>query len=172
MVRRPSTPNYRAARRAQSCRLRVRAFTYSAPSRSSNRPEIWRHLSEGGRSLSRRYLEDEPADVRTLRAAVNMPLVSVFAVGTVRLDARQAHGAAGAVRAFPMIEIRRHSDAFLPPSGVAGHLSKRASSGLAGSDEFVAMPSVATTVKARRSLPPLEEWKDIREPWHICRVSG
>src|SRR5437899_8235827 len=49
---------------------------------------------------------------------VNMPLVTVFAVRTVRLDARQAHGAAGTVRAFPMIEIRRHGDALslpLPP---------------------------------------------------------
>jgi hypothetical protein len=61
--------------------------------------------------LPRRNFEDEPADVRTLRAMVNMPLVSVFAVRTVRLDARQVHGAAGAVRAFPMIEIRRHGDA-------------------------------------------------------------
>jgi hypothetical protein len=47
---------------------------------------------------------------------VNMPLVSVFAVGAVRLDLHQAHGAAGAVRALPMIEIRRHDDAFLPPA--------------------------------------------------------
>lgn len=50
---------------------------------------------------------------------VNMELVTVFPVRTVRLDARQAHGAAGAVRAFPMIEIRRHGDALslitLPP---------------------------------------------------------
>ena len=69
--------------------------------------------------LPRRHFEDEPADVRTLRAMVNMALVTVFAVRTVRLDARQAHGAAGAVRAFPMIEIRRHGDALslitLPP---------------------------------------------------------
>ena len=69
--------------------------------------------------MPRRHFEDEPADVRTLRAMVNMPLVTVLAVRTVRLDARQAHGAAGAVRAFPMIEIRRHGDALslitLPP---------------------------------------------------------
>jgi hypothetical protein len=50
---------------------------------------------------------------------VNMPLVTVFTVRTVRLDARQAHGAASAVWAFPMIEIRGHGDALslipLPP---------------------------------------------------------
>jgi hypothetical protein len=64
-------------------------------------------------------LEDEPTDVRTLPALVNMPFATVFAVRTVRLDVRQAHGAAGAVRAFPMIEIRRHGNAHalitLPP---------------------------------------------------------
>ena len=76
------------------------------PSKRSNRPPIWRHLSEGCRSLPRRDLKDEPADVCTRRAAVNMLFVSVFAVGTVRLDARQAHGGASAVRAFTMIEIR------------------------------------------------------------------
>jgi hypothetical protein len=68
--------------------------------------------------LPRRDFEDEPADVRTLRAMVNMPLVTIFAARTMRLDARQAHGAAGAVRAFPIIEIRRHGDALslpLPP---------------------------------------------------------
>ena len=63
-------------------------------------------LSEGCRSLPRRDLKDEPADVCTLRAAVNMLFVSVFAVRTVRLDARQAHDGASAVRAFPVIEIR------------------------------------------------------------------
>jgi hypothetical protein len=69
--------------------------------------------------LLRRHFEDEPTDVRTLRTMVDMPLVTVLAVRTVRLDARQAHGAAGAVRAFPMIEIRMHGDALslitLPP---------------------------------------------------------
>ena len=73
-------------------RKSVRAFPYNAPSKSSNRPQIWRHLSEGCRSLPRRDLKDEPADVCRLRAPVNMPFVSVIAVGTVRLDARQARG--------------------------------------------------------------------------------
>lgn len=76
-------------------------------------------LTKGRRSLPRRHLEDKTTDVRAIRATVNMPLVTVFAVRTVRLDVRQAHGAAGAVRAFPMIEIRRHGDAHslitLPP---------------------------------------------------------
>ena len=112
----------------------------------------------------------EPADVRTLHAAVNMPLVSVFTVRTVWLDASQAHGAAGAIRAFPMIKIRRHSDAFLLIRR-RGALPKLSSSGLLqGSDEFVTMPSVATNVKACRSWPPIEAWMEIREPRHICRV--
>ena len=76
-------------------------------------------LSEGRHPLPRRRFEDEPTDVRTFGAMVNMPLVTVFAVRTMRLYSRQAHGAAGAVRAFPMIEIRRHGDAHslitLPP---------------------------------------------------------
>ena len=54
-----------------------------------------------------------------------MPLVSIFGVGAVRLDLHQAHGAAGAVRALPMIEIRRHDQAFLPPSGATECLFER-----------------------------------------------
>lgn len=42
--------------------------------------------SEGSRSSPRRRFENEPANVRTFRALVDMPLVSVFAARVVRLD--------------------------------------------------------------------------------------
>jgi hypothetical protein len=45
---------------------------------------------------------------------VDMLLVSILAVGTVWLDLHQAHDAAGAFRALPMIEIRRYHDVFFP----------------------------------------------------------
>jgi hypothetical protein len=57
--------------------------------------------------------ENEPADIRAFCASVKMPFVSVFAIWMVRLDADQAHGTAGAVWTFPMVEIRRHGDASL-----------------------------------------------------------
>lgn len=71
-------------------------------------------LSEDGRYLGRRHFEDEPADVRTFRAMVDMLFVSVLTIGTVRLDFHQAHDAAGAVRALTVIEIRMYHDVFLP----------------------------------------------------------
>ena len=65
----------------------------------------WAKLGRLCGPMPRRHFEDEPADVRTLRAVVNMPLVSIFAIRTVRLHARQAHSSAVAIRTFPMIEI-------------------------------------------------------------------
>jgi hypothetical protein len=47
---------------------------------------------------------------------IDVPLIPVVAVGIVRLDARQAHSAVGAVRTLPMIESRRHNYAFLRPT--------------------------------------------------------
>ena len=71
--------------------------------------------AEDRRSLSLQHLEHEPTDVPAFRATIDVPLVPVVAVGIVRLDARQAHGAVGAVRTLPMIESRRHNYAFLRP---------------------------------------------------------